>query len=208
MATVKLNILVSDVRNRLGNVVFSKWKKTNYVREYAQYSRGNTPRQVEVRSAFSLLASVWKTMGIFMQSTWDHFSSGQNMTGRNAFIGANVKNVIDGAPLELFKPMGKMPVASFSAGAGSSPGAIRCLFALPAGSENSYVFFFSQLRNEGRGTNVIRRFDAGMNPASPFDLTGLNAGAEYFVYAVLADNGYLNASEASASTAVSATAGE
>ena len=73
MAKIALNILVSDVRNRLGNIVFSKWKKTNYVREYITYSRGSTPKQEEVRSAFKILSLVWKTTGLPMQSSWNHF---------------------------------------------------------------------------------------------------------------------------------------
>jgi hypothetical protein len=81
MATVKLSILLSNMRNRLGNVVFPKWRKTNYVRQHVTYSQGSTPKQAEVRSAFSLLVLVWKTMRRLMQASWNLFSTGQNMTG-------------------------------------------------------------------------------------------------------------------------------
>ena len=99
-------------------------EKTNYVREYIKYSRGSTPKQAEVRSTFSLLISVWKTMGLLMQSSWNGFSSGENMTGCNAFIWANVKKVIDGEPIELFKPIGEEPLTSVNAETGPAVGEV------------------------------------------------------------------------------------
>jgi hypothetical protein len=207
MATVKLSILLSDMRNRLGNVVFSKWKKTNYVRQYVTYSRGSTPKQAEVRSAFSLLVTVWKTMGRLMHASWNLFSSGQNMTGRNAFIGANVTRVIAGEALELFKPMGEEPPASFSAQAGAAAGGITCSFTLPPGSVDKHLFIFTQLKDSGKGTGDIKRYEAGVNPASPFEIEGLEPGAEYFVYALLADDEYANAVKASEAVVVTATTG-
>jgi hypothetical protein len=201
-AAIKLSILLSDMRNRLGNVVFSKWKKTNYVRQYVTYSRGSTPRQAEVRSAFSLLVKVWKKTRRLMQSSWNLFSTGQNMTGRNAFIGANVTRVIAGEALELFKPMGEEPLASFSAQAGATAGGIMCSFTLPPGSADKHFFFFTQLKDAGKGTGDIKRHDAGVNPASPFELQGLEPGAEYFVYAVLAEDEYANAVKASEAVTV------
>ncbi|MBN2041371.1 MAG: hypothetical protein JW864_15125 [Spirochaetes bacterium] len=107
MAKVKLNTLVTDVRNRLGNVVFSKWKDTNYVREYTTYSRGSSERQIEVREAFALLVSIWRSMGQVMHSSWNNYAHDMNMTGFNAFIKANSSRVLSGEALELFKNYGE-----------------------------------------------------------------------------------------------------
>ena len=207
MAKIALNILVSDVRNRLGNIVFSKWKKTNYVREYITYSRGSTAKQAEVRSAFKILSSVWKITGLPMQNSWNHFASGNNMTGRNAFIGDNMKKMLAIQPLDLFKPLGENTVVSLNAVTGTA-GAISCTFSMPQGSTDKYLFFFAQKKDAaGKGTENIKRFDTGLNPVSPFSITGLDAGAEYFVYAVIADAAYENATKVSESVSGSAKAG-
>jgi hypothetical protein len=175
--------------------------------KYVPYSRGSTPKQAEVRSAFSLLVTAWKIMGRLMQASWNLFSTGQNMTGRNAFIGANVTRVIAGEALELFKPMGEEPPASFSAQAGAAAGGITCSFTLPPGSVDKHLFIFTQLKDSGKGTGDIKRYEAGVNPASPFEIEGLEPGAEYFVYALLADDEYANAVKASEAVVVTATTG-
>jgi hypothetical protein len=129
------------------------------------------------------------------------------MTGRNAFIGANVTRVIAGEALELFKPMGEEPPASFSAQAGAAAGGITCSFTLPPGSVDKHLFIFTQLKDSGKGTGDIKRYEAGVNPASPFEIEGLEPGAEYFVYALLADDEYANAVKASEAVVVTATTG-
>ena len=191
MAKVALSVLVSDVRNRLGNVVFSKWKKTNYVRQYVNYSRGSSVKQQEIRDAFALLISVWKAMGTPMQSTWNMFTRDKNMTGLNAFVGANSAKVVAGEPLELFKPMGEEPPAALSAVNDPSAGSIECTFTLPEGPEDRRIIFFCQELSEDRLTNIITRHEA--IAVSPYTITGLVPGVSYIVYAVLANNAYTEA---------------
>ena len=206
MAKVQFNTLVTDVRNRLGNIVFSKWKQTNYVRKHSPYSRGSSPKQVEIRNAFRDLVSIWKAMGGLMQGSWDTFAKRYNMTGYNAFIGANSTRLISGDALELFKPGGEEAPTLFPAEAPAA-GEIRCPFTMPDGAADKYLFFFTQKKDSGKGTDAVRRHDAGRNAVSPFTIAGLDAGAEYFIYAVIADDDYSKATKASASAAITAKAG-
>lgn len=206
MAKISLNVLVSDVRNRLGNVVFSKWKKTNYVRQYVSYSREATPKQIEVRNAFSLLVSIWQSAGALMQRSWTSFAAGENMTGLNAFIGANYSRVIAGEPVELFKAMGEDPLSSL-AQESSPANQIVCSFSFTGDMSEKHVIFFAQRVADGRLTDDILMADAGLNPVSPFAITGLESDANYIIYAVVADNDYANAAMVSAAVTVSATAG-
>ena len=206
MAKVALSVLVSDVRNRLGNVVFSKWKKTNYVRQYVNYSRGSSVKQQEIRDAFALLISVWKAMGTPMQASWNMFTRDQNMTGLNAFVGANSAKVVAGEPMELFKSMGEEPLLTLAAVNDPSAGSIECTFTVPEGAADRRVIFFCQELSEGRLTNIISRHEAGEGAASPFIITGLVPGASYIVYAILADNAYNEAETLSASVYATAQA--
>ncbi|MFH0977515.1 MAG: hypothetical protein V1874_17180 [Spirochaetota bacterium] len=104
--------------------------------------------------------------------------------------------------------MGESPLASLTAEAAANTCGITCAFTLPDGASGKYLFFFSQKKDaDGKGSGDGRRFDAGLNALSPFIITWLEAGADYFIYAVLADNEYANAVNASASIAASAKAG-
>lgn len=207
MAKVRLSTLVADVRNRLGNVVFSKWKATNYVREYTTYSRGNSEKQAEIRNGFALLVSVWKSMGQVMHNSWNAYVQGMNMTGFNAFIKANSARVAECEALELFKSYGENDLVSISAEGNASAGEIVCSFSMPQSSIGRYVVFFVQKITDGKVTDEIRTIEAGVNPSSPFRISGLEPGAEYFVYAIITDNMYSSAATASASVSMRATAG-
>ena len=207
MAKVRLSTLVADVRNRLGNVVFSKWKETNYVREYTTYSRGNSEKQIEVRNAFALLVSVWRNMGNAMHASWNSYAKDMNMTGFNAFIKANSARVLNGEALELFKKSDVEKLLTISADGNASSGEIVCSLSIPENTGAEYVVFFVQRILDGNATDDIRTFEAGINPASPFTITGIVPGAEYFVYAVLADGDYASAKAVSASVSMRVTAG-
>ena len=130
------------------------------------------------------------------------------MTGRNAFIGENMKKVLAVQPLDLFKPLGESPLVLLAVQTGTAAGAISCAFTLPQGSDGTYLFFFAQKKDAaGKGTENIKSFDAGINAVSPFTITGLDAAADYFVYAVIADAVYESAVKVSESVASSAKAG-
>ncbi len=74
MSKITLSPLVTDVRNRMGNIVFSKWKDTNYVKQYSPHSRGESERQLETRSAFSTVVSVWKNLGAVHHASWNIYA--------------------------------------------------------------------------------------------------------------------------------------
>lgn len=206
MAKVSFSSLVTDVRNRVGNVVFSKWRQTHYVREYVPYAGEPTPNQLAVRTAFTLLVSVWKNMNGIMHASWDNFSKNQNMTGYNAFLGKNSNKIRNGEPLELFREFGLAPLASLSASAGAS-GSVVCQFTMPEDSAGRRVTFFSQKIINGNETAEIKKHEAGPDPLSPYTISGLEPGASYFIYAVMTDSAYADASAVSAAVSASAAAG-
>ncbi|MBN2038789.1 MAG: hypothetical protein JW864_02035 [Spirochaetes bacterium] len=68
--------------------------------------------------------------------------------------------------------------------------------------------FFAQSIADGKAGAEIQTFEAGANAISPYTISGLEAGTEYFVYAVITNDGYASAETVSASVSMRATAGE
>jgi hypothetical protein len=188
-------------------VVLSKWRNTNYVREYVRHKRTASNKQIEIRTAFSQMIEIWRSMqGAVLQTTWDIFARSLNMTGFNAFLGNNANKIREGEPLELFKALGELPLTSLTAAPGAS-GSIVCNFTMPADSATKHVIFFSQKITENKGSSEIRMHEAGVNPTAPFTITGLDPGVSYIIYAVITDNVYASARTVSESRSAEATAG-
>ncbi len=170
MAKAELSVLLSDLRRRIGNVVFSKWKDTNYVREYVKYSTGNTEKQLAVRNAFSILVFTWKHGGSAMQATWANYAeiNNLNMTGFNAFMQANMSKVLGDEALELFKPMGENELLSLEADYDPPTGEIVCDFTHAESLADKHVIFFSQMMIECKVTNEVFIHEAGLHPSPAF----------------------------------------
>ncbi|MBN2041217.1 MAG: hypothetical protein JW864_14330 [Spirochaetes bacterium] len=209
MSKVTLSPIITDVRNRMGNIVFSKWKDTNYVRQYTIHSTGNSERQIAVREAFATAVSIWKNTGSTLHASWDTFAreQGINMSGYNAFMKANISRILENSAMELFKSTGENGPVSLNAGSAPASGEIICEFTLPASQEQRHVIFFAQRAENGKPAEVLSMHEAGADPASPFTITGLEPGAEYYVYAVIADAAYANAETISATVCITTTAG-
>jgi len=199
MAKVTYNALIKDVRCRLDNVVFSKWKDTSYVKPYKKPSNPNSPEQMRVRNAFSRLVKNWTEGDRLLRGGWENHAKGRNMTGYNAFIGANTELQKNGEPIELFKPLGEAGLASFNAAKGSSAGEIKCLIKVPAGANGKHLTIFTQKSQDGIATGPFTRHDMGAVNGEEYILTGLETGGTYFVYAVITNNRYQDASAISAS---------
>lgn len=206
MSKIKLMSLVKENRGKLGDVIFSEWKGIPYVRDYVKTEDPNTPKQQEVRSAFTRLSKLWKSSNGVMCMSWDQYVDARklSMTGFNAFIGANSKRERAGEPLELFRPMGEEPLADFAAEAGASSGEITCTFTPPV--NGSHITFFTRKVSGGGEIELLRKHDAGTGTASPYTITGLEPGAAYHVYGVVTDAAYDESAMVSSAVSAPVTA--
>lgn len=101
MAKLRYSVLVDDVRKRMGNVVFTKWKKTPVVRIYVNQRKSNTPDQLRVRGFFTKCVALWKTLPESDKNSWRREARDLNMSGYNLFLSVNTQRLSRSEPSEL-----------------------------------------------------------------------------------------------------------
>jgi hypothetical protein len=207
MAQVQYSPLIDDIRSRLGNVVFSKWKKTSVIRKYSPHSRGNTEGQMAVREVFSNTVTLWRGVPELGRASWERAVKGQNMTGYNLFVGTNARQLSAGATPELTREFGLPALVSFTAAPGQ-PGEISCSVGYPTDGAGRHLVLAVQPWESNKPSGEITLIEAGVEATSPQVIPGLVNGATYCVFAFLADGGLAVAKKISASRTVICKAGE
>lgn len=73
------------------SLVASKWKGRTYMRRHVVPANPNTTGQQDTRGMWAWLNLVWRQAPGLVTDPWTLFATGQVLTNRNAFMGANVK---------------------------------------------------------------------------------------------------------------------
>jgi len=199
MANVKLNPVFEGFSNKVGELVFYNRNGKTYARRKGERTDPASPEQLEVRSTFTELTTDWGSVNGPMHRGWDKWAEKKGKRGHNAYISENFSKQRSGEPVELFKPMGDLNLDSFTAGPGGGSGEITCEFSHNETENGIRLYLFTKKRENGLSTGEIVMHEGGKNTGSPFTITGLEAGAEYAVYAVLTDGKYNEAEQVSAS---------
>lgn len=229
MAEFELSPAFEKVRRKLGNMIFYVSEGDVFARKRGGKQNGATPAQEVVREAFTELAGSWKYLEGIVQDSWNAAAKRKKrLKGYSAFLGANIDRQRKARPLELAKSFGEKALVSFGAQAGAASGTIDCSFVKNASDADKYVTIFHQKKanaaNGGAGTdatggddadgfdgdagNEIVRVECGNDGASPVTVSGLEPGAEYFLYAVVTDSAYGEATAVSMARAALCRAGE
>lgn len=79
-------------------ITYSSWKGVPYVRTRVIPANPRTTKQVERRDAFSVLANAWNYAPVQLLQAFNAAAAGQPYTGRNRFMGLNLKGIIPGDP--------------------------------------------------------------------------------------------------------------
>ena len=90
MSRVIFSALLSDARNKIGDVVFSSWKGRSYVRTRVIPANPRTQKQVEQRTTLARMVAIWKQFDDLQQDSWKYSASARNVSGFNQFISENV----------------------------------------------------------------------------------------------------------------------
>lgn len=70
MATVKFSAIVSDVRGKVGGVVFSRGVNGSYIRKWAKGANRNTASQQIKRNTFSTYVGKWRGLSPIEKQSW------------------------------------------------------------------------------------------------------------------------------------------
>lgn len=202
MAKVKLDTMLGGVNSRLGNVVYSEWKGVKYVRKWVKAKDANSEAQSEVRSNFSRIISVWKTLPAPVRLSWDFHVRGKALTGYNLFFKSNFGVLKRGELLELSRGNGLAAPEDLTASISDS-GVISVSFRKIG--ETEMVSIFVQNKSEENYRKLITaRLDIDTS-VMPVVLEGFDPGADYNVYAVASSSAMDGAEAVSDSTGCSVT---
>lgn len=87
MARTKGPLFSLDASGSLAKtIVYSQWKGRSYVREHVIPYNPNSPAQVNVRAAMTLLVAQWQGESQASKDIWDEFGKTLNLSGFNAYV--------------------------------------------------------------------------------------------------------------------------
>lgn len=207
MAKWELSPAFTRVRKKLGNMVYYDIDGEIHARKLPSKPETVSPAQSSTRASFKKVSGDWKYLTGVIQDSWKSIENRKKRrSAYDLFLGANITPQRNGKALTLTQPYGQPPLSGFTAQAGSSSGEIDCEFTWSTGHAGKHVTFFVQKKEDGLAAGEIIRFDAGADPSSPFTLEHLEAGGEYFIYAVVTESAYEDSHTVSIARSASAPA--
>ncbi len=207
MAEWELSPAFMKVRKKLGNMVFYAKNGEILARKLPAKREQNSQAQDEITAAFTQVGYDWKYLAGVIQNSWDEAAKSKKGIGYTCFVGANITLQREGNALDLSRSLGQLPLSGFKAQTGSAAGEIVCEFAWGTANAGKHVTFFIQKRENNLATGDIVRVDGGADPVSPYTLSGLEPGVEYFAYAVVTEKAYAEATTVSIARSAICTAG-
>ncbi len=173
-------------------VTFSRWRGIKYARQRVIPENPNTTAQAETRNVFSMLVDAWKLAPTILVTPWDVNALGRPFTGRNGFIGENVRVLRNQADNSLMigspGARGGLPPNSIAVAAGA--GQLTVTFTNPAAPVD-WVLVAAQaatIKTQDPSLAFVGPWTAAEDIAAPMDtvvLTGLGAGTLRRVFAWL-----------------------
>jgi len=207
MGKVKTNIAFKSFSNKIDGLVYYDRDDNPCVRMPGRRIDPNTPKQRKVRQAMRRNIDIWKQLDAIIIEAWKSHGRRKRLSNFARFVGENGARQRLGEPLNLCLEYGVEPFLSFAARTGNAAGEIICEFALGEMEAVPYVTFFAHKRERGFGSGELVRFEAGVGAVSPYTMTSLEAGAEYYIYALLTDAPLAEATAVSATSCALAVAG-
>jgi len=90
MSRIMYTPLVSDVRGKTGDIVFSAWKGRGTVRRRVTPANPNTAAQQAIREAMALVVACWQALTTAVKDRWDEEAPARRISGFNMFSQENV----------------------------------------------------------------------------------------------------------------------
>lgn len=124
MAKVNAPLLSFGASGQIGKaIVYGTWRGISYARQRVIPANPRTTAQSETRGVFRTMSELWTLAPLEWKEVWNAFAAGRPFTGRNRFMGDNVRALRDEPDLEgfIFSPgaRGGLPPEEITATGGA-----------------------------------------------------------------------------------------
>lgn len=86
MARITLSPIITDIRGKVADAVFSKWRGINTLRARVTPGNPSTPAQQSIRAFFSAATKSWGRQSEAYKASFIEQASGQSYSGFNRYI--------------------------------------------------------------------------------------------------------------------------
>jgi hypothetical protein len=86
MARITLSPIITDIRGKVADAVFSKWRGINTLRARVTPGNPSTPAQQSIRAFFSAATKSWSRQSAAFKASFNETASGQSYSGFNRYI--------------------------------------------------------------------------------------------------------------------------
>lgn len=204
MAKISLSPLVVDIRNKVADMVFSKWRGINYVRSRVTPSNPNTQAQKDVRNSLARCVDMFQGMQATFKAAWNYVASGKSYSGYNRMVSENraveeAQTGITGSPTT---DVSSLTVFTAATGGGSSDIAATFLPSpVPAGQK---LQIFARVDSLAADKNVITEtFEIAAAQTSPQTLAMGVAAEDYTLHGALSSDSLARTGASISDTATS-----
>lgn len=189
MAKISLSPLVVDIRNKVADMVFSKWRGINYVRSRVTPSNPQTQAQTDVRNSLARCVDMWQGMQATFTAAWNYVASGKSYSGYNRMVSEN-RVVEEGLTAITGSPTTDVSsLSAFTAATGTATKEVDITFTpspVPVGKK---LQVFARVESLAPAKNVVTEtFEIAAAQTSPQTLTMGLATADYSLHGALSDD--------------------
>jgi hypothetical protein len=86
MARITLSPIITDIRGKVADAVFSKWRGINTLRARVTPGNPSTPAQQSIRAFFHAATKSWNRQSAAFKASFNEAASGQSYSGCNRYI--------------------------------------------------------------------------------------------------------------------------
>lgn len=185
MAKVTGPLLSVSARGTIANTqTYSSWRGVNYVRQRVIPANPRTMEQQKTRNVFTNMGKIWAFAPALLRDPWDTYAIGKPKTGRNTFIGENVRVLREELDMTKFVgsigARGGIPLDSVTAAPTANPGEVKVTPTLPALPTGWVIYSVVAvaLQNQAPAEPFLGIIVGGESTAAPYEvtLTGLPSG--------------------------------
>lgn len=206
MAKISLSPLVVDIRNKVADMVFSKWRGINYVRSRVTPSNPNTQAQQDVRNSLARCVDMYQGLAQVMKDAWKYVASGKSYSGYNQMCSENRSKEEAQTDITASPATDVSSVDTFSAATGTATKEIDITFTpSPIPTGNKLHVFARKTSAAGDKTVVSEKFAIVAAQTSPQTLTMNLAATDYVLHGAFGDETLLRTGKSLADSATSQT---